>query len=729
MREQTQLFAKGFINSYSQLFFADNKAFAWLLLLSSFVNPSTGLCGIIAILVSFLMAWLIGLNRTLISYGVYTYNALMLGLVLGSQYNITPTLLVMLFTGSILSVFLVVWLNTLLAKYKLPSLSLSFLLTYWIIVLCIRNLNGIEASEVGIFRYNEWYRVGGQDLVDFMLELENISWPAFIQSYLKSLSAIFFQYNILAGIIILVGLIIWSRIGFVLSLLGFAVGYIFCSTFSGDFSDLTYSYIGFNFMLSAVAIGGFYTIPSRSSFLLTIVTMPIIVVLINAFNGLLGVYQLPLYSLPFVVTVLLVILLLQQRTQAKHLALVTYQYFSPEKNLYQHHSSLSRFKNKPLFHIQLPFFGEWFVSQGYNGSVTHREDWKEALDFVVADELNHTFKLPGKQLTDFYCYNLPVLAPADGYVAEILEGIDDNEIDDVNLGHNWGNTVVIKHGEGLYTKLSHLKKQSITLKVNDYVKQGQVIGTCGNSGRSPEPHLHFQIQASPFVGAKTLAYPLAYYVSRNGTSYTFHAYETPKEGSRIHNPVKTSLLMQALHFVPGQKIKWQVETTGQETEEVEWECMVNAWNQTYLYCSHTKAIAYYVNDGTLFYFTDFIGDKQSLLFEFYLAAQKIALGYYEKMKIYDTIPLDTFHHKGLLVLHDLIAPFYIFMQVKYQSQFIAADDAYSPKTISMSSRVDAQLLNKPVKSKTYTLRFESEHLQEWEIMENNQPPKKIRWVE
>ncbi|MFX7731938.1 M23 family metallopeptidase, partial [Acinetobacter baumannii] len=71
-----------------------------------------------------------------------------------------------------------------------------------------------------------------------------------------------------------------------------------------------------------------------------------------------------------------------------------------------------------------------------------------------------TYRFPGNLPEHFYCYNKPVLAPADGTVVEIIDFIEDNEIGGNNTQQNWGNTIVIKHAEGLYTKLSHLTKHS-----------------------------------------------------------------------------------------------------------------------------------------------------------------------------------------------------------------------------------------------------------------------------
>ena len=55
-----------------------------------------------------------------------------------------------------------------------------------------------------------------------------------------------------------------------------------------------------------------------------------------------------------------------------------------------------------------------------------------------------------------------------------------------------GNSVIIDHGQGEFSNFSHLKKGSVSVKLGDRVKQGQVIGLCGNSGNgAAAPHLHF----------------------------------------------------------------------------------------------------------------------------------------------------------------------------------------------------------------------------------------------
>ncbi|MFF4505463.1 M23 family metallopeptidase [Streptomyces sp. NPDC001401] len=59
-----------------------------------------------------------------------------------------------------------------------------------------------------------------------------------------------------------------------------------------------------------------------------------------------------------------------------------------------------------------------------------------------------------------------------------------------------GNHVVLDLGDGTYALYAHLKRGSLAVRPGDRVRTGQLLGRCGNSGNSTEPHVHFQLMDS-----------------------------------------------------------------------------------------------------------------------------------------------------------------------------------------------------------------------------------------
>jgi murein DD-endopeptidase MepM/ murein hydrolase activator NlpD len=76
----------------------------------------------------------------------------------------------------------------------------------------------------------------------------------------------------------------------------------------------------------------------------------------------------------------------------------------------------------------------------------------------------------------------------------VIDGVRDNVPGSMNPLSALGNAVFIQHSKHEVSVLAHFKQGSINVKAGDTVTKGQVLGLCGNSGNSSEPHIHYHLQ-------------------------------------------------------------------------------------------------------------------------------------------------------------------------------------------------------------------------------------------
>ena len=153
--------------------------------------------------------------------------------------------------------------------------------------------------------------------------------------------------------------------------------------------------------------------------------------------------------------------------------------------------------------LSLPFKGRWLVFWGGDTKELNQHhdvpNQRFAFDFLGANEEGQTRKGDGTVNEDYLAFGREILAPAAGKVTDVITGVRDNVPGSMNPYSGLGNAVFIQHREYEVSVLAHLKLGSITVKVGDKVKRGQVVGLCGNSGNSSEAHLHYHLQNTPII--------------------------------------------------------------------------------------------------------------------------------------------------------------------------------------------------------------------------------------
>jgi murein DD-endopeptidase MepM/ murein hydrolase activator NlpD len=194
-------------------------------------------------------------------------------------------------------------------------------------------------------------------------------------------------------------------------------------------------------------------------------------------------------------------------------------------------------------HLRYPFSGRWLVRNSPANRVpshgTHRFGTTFAIDFVPVDARGRSAPLTlGMVLRPesphrFPGFGRPILAPCPGVVVATHDGELDHDAfrgfpsvayaltQRRRAARGWravaGNHVVVELRPGALVALCHLREGSVAVQVGQALELGQVVGQCGNSGNSTEPHLHLQaIDSIDIDQANGLPLSLPRGLPRNG---------------------------------------------------------------------------------------------------------------------------------------------------------------------------------------------------------------------
>jgi hypothetical protein len=167
--------------------------------------------------------------------------------------------------------------------------------------------------------------------------------------------------------------------------------------------------------------------------------------------------------------------------------------------------------------LEYPFAGRWLTQNSPANRVpshgTTMFGTSYAIDFVPVDDTGHTAPISFGSLVRpepperFPGFGRPLRAPIEGIVA----GAHDAEADHAayrglpSIGYaltqrrrletGWvalaGNHVLID-SDGVVVAVCHLQQGSVEVRPGQRVRIGDVLGRCGNSGNSTEPHVHVQ---------------------------------------------------------------------------------------------------------------------------------------------------------------------------------------------------------------------------------------------
>jgi hypothetical protein len=141
-----------------------------------------------------------------------------------------------------------------------------------------------------------------------------------------------------------------------------------------------------------------------------------------------------------------------------------------------------------------------------------------------------------------------------GRVVRLVDDVPDNAVGSANYSQNWGNSLVLEMAPNLYVQLSHFRRRGFKVREGDLVRQGQLLGYLGNSGRSPIPHLHLQMQTMPEIGSPTIPFRLAGYRTPSvDAGWQYHFRGLPQTGDALAGCRRARWMEES--FIPHAKLE------------------------------------------------------------------------------------------------------------------------------------------------------------------------------
>ena len=519
--------------AYAAILFLQHPVAGLIVFAATLYYPNIGLSGLLGAVIAFAVTRLCKLPDY--AGQIQIFNSLLVGLSLGAFYQLNAYVVGIIALGAIFTVFVTAVLADWLWRLDhLPVFSFPFLIVAGTMALVARHYT--ERSDI-------------MGLAETSYALFN---PA-IDQFLKSFGAIYFVPEPIAGLILFIVLTIYSRYLAMLAIAGYVTGYIFLTMLLFEPFSGFLVWVSFNFIMVAIVLGGIFTIPGLASLAFALVGVLFSALIVVATQNLLLVEGLPVMAISYATTALIAIAAMKKRIGLvkPYLAL---EPALPETNYEK--ARLAEYRNGDVNSVPLlsPVTGDWTIYQGFNGEHTHQAPWQHALDFIITSN-GVSFRDNGEQVEDFYCFGAPVVSPAQGEVVRCYDKLEDNRPGEMDSKNNWGNFIVIRLDSGLHLLLAHLQQDSIKVKEGDRIKPGKHLANCGNSGRSPQPHLHLQVQKNAELGSPTYPFHLcSMMMYRTDGTMEYQVVAKPQKGERIKSTSTDSQLANQMHLPVGRKL-------------------------------------------------------------------------------------------------------------------------------------------------------------------------------
>ncbi|PTL81318.1 hypothetical protein DAT35_24715 [Vitiosangium sp. GDMCC 1.1324] len=326
-------FVDSCLRGVGQILFANNPVSGLFILLGLFAaSPWLGVATLIGLVAATAAAHLLRLDRSRIRAGLYGYNGALVGGALATFLipEWSPIVILYIIAVSAMSTLVMLTVSLLLVDLlHLPPLTLPFNLVTLPSLLATFAMTHIQHGPLLARHVQEPINTTLRETANAVTGGSLSS--ALFEALFRGIGQIVFADRVLSGVLILVGLLVWSRIGGLFALLGSMTGLLVGLAFGGEGVSEYHGLWGYNAMVSAEAIAGVFLVCTWRSILYGLVCAAATTVAYAGLGIWSGTFGIPVLTLPFCLTTL--VFLSVSRATNRFRAVPLSKVTSPEEHL------------------------------------------------------------------------------------------------------------------------------------------------------------------------------------------------------------------------------------------------------------------------------------------------------------------------------------------------------------------------------------------------------------
>jgi urea transporter len=255
-------FVDTLLRGIGQVMFQDNPLSGLLFFIAigwgSYVAdvPEIAIGGLLALIVATLTAQVLRVDTVSVRAGLYGFNAYLIGIALPTFLSLSPLLWVSILLGAALSVVVTLATNRVMQAWGVPGLTAPFVLIAWLLLLSSNGFSGLEGGSLptsGLIQPIPAEAANPLQPLDFVAGL----W--------LSISQVFVKADGIAALLILIGLAVGSLAAAGYALAAALISVVVAHLVGAESQLITGGLVGFNPILTAIALGTVFYRPSLRS--------------------------------------------------------------------------------------------------------------------------------------------------------------------------------------------------------------------------------------------------------------------------------------------------------------------------------------------------------------------------------------------------------------------------------------------------------------------------------